>query len=256
MKLSVTELQPLPNGRAPGRPLFAIGDAHGYAGALSALMTQLAHEIKTRYTHQTVDVVLLGDLVDRGPDPVGCLRLAAQGVQAPNAETRLLLGNHDWYLAAAASLRGLTMTADALEKWMRWGGRETVAALGLEPFRGDGALVRERLGPEACRALEEMDLHFATGEVLCVHAGVDPDTALEEQTEHDLMWIRDRFLEPAEQAGRDWPLGMTVVHGHTPDAWGVFPHRIGVDSGGFYTGMFSAIEMNDQGVRFHCLDVG
>ena len=44
---------------------------------------------------------------------------------------------------------------------------------------------------------------------------------------------------------------MTVVHGHTPNAYGVFAHRIGVDTGGYSTGIFSAVEIRADGLRFH-----
>ncbi|MEO1330400.1 MAG: metallophosphoesterase family protein [Pseudomonadota bacterium] len=241
---------PLPNGRAPKRPLFAVGDIHGHLDALEALLERLATVVEERHAGREVDLVFLGDLIDRGPDPIGCLRRAAKGL--PGCETRLLLGNHDWYLAAAAGLRGARMTPDERWSWTEWGGAETLQAIGLSDRAArDPDAVRKAIGAEACVILEGMDLYFQSGRVLCVHAGLDPDLPLSQQSERDMMWIRGPFLRAGEDPEHPWPLRLTVVHGHTPDAWGIKPHRIGVDTGGYATGAFTAAEIAADGVALH-----
>ncbi|MEL6316854.1 MAG: serine/threonine protein phosphatase, partial [Pseudomonadota bacterium] len=101
--------------------------------------------------------------------------------------------------------------------------------------------------------LNNLPLFHETPDIIFVHAGIRPGLELYEQIEDDLLWIRRPFLDPAEDPGHPWPFGRTVVHGHTPDAFGVHPHRIGVDSGGYATGVFTAVEINSVGLRYHQL---
>lgn len=253
MRAASTDPQPLPMGRKPDRPLFAIGDVHGHLDALDALLEHIAGVVAERHADQAVDLVILGDLVDRGPQPVECLLRAARGIEADHARaaTHILMGNHDWYLAAAAGLRGLAMEPRDQEGWLTWGGMETIEALGLARNELEPEAVRDALGPQACAVLENMATSHVSGAICCVHAGVAPGASLAEQDAFDLMWIRRAFLEPAEDPEAAWPFGMTVVHGHTPNAWGVYPHRIGVDTGGYATGHFAAAELTRETVRLH-----
>jgi serine/threonine protein phosphatase 1 len=69
-----------------------------------------------------------------------------------------------------------------------------------------------------------------------VHAGIRPGISLENQTETDLVWIRDRFLTATASFG---PL---VVHGHTAiDAATHYGNRLNLDSGAAYGGPLSAV---------------
>lgn len=69
----------------PARPLVAIGDVHGMADLLSDALAQIAR----------LDAfpVLLGDLVDKGPDSVGVLRQVVPLARAGQLAT--VRGNHD-----------------------------------------------------------------------------------------------------------------------------------------------------------------
>jgi len=64
-----------------------------------------------------------------------------------------------------------------------------------------------------------------------VHAGVWPDTTSpEENTDEDLMWVRQPFL------GSENKLGKTVIHGHTITKVPYFnlPYEIAIDTGCFF----------------------
>jgi hypothetical protein len=52
-----------------------------------------------------------------------------------------------------------------------------------------------------------------------VHAGVHPDRPLDQQDEHDLLWIRQPLLSSEKDFGR------LVVHGHTPTTNGLPDQR-------------------------------
>lgn len=95
-------------------PFDVIGDVHGCRSELEALLTRLGYEILRDEQGRAIDsrhpeqrrVVFLGDLVDRGPDVVGVLRLAMGMVASGNALA--VPGNHEAKLVRA--LRGARVT--------------------------------------------------------------------------------------------------------------------------------------------------
>src|SRR5688500_16205946 len=96
---------------------IAIGDIHGCAAALSALLTAI--------DPQSDDlIVTLGDYIDRGPDSRGVLdRLIELDTQC---RLVALLGNHEvMLLQALANERAASL-------WRECGGEETVASYGGE----------------------------------------------------------------------------------------------------------------------------
>lgn len=72
-----------------------IGDVHGMRRTLDALLERLGYSREgARWTHpEGRRLVFLGDLLDRGPDPLGCLELAAELVDQGRA--LMCLGNHE-----------------------------------------------------------------------------------------------------------------------------------------------------------------
>lgn len=95
-------------------PFDVIGDVHGCRGELEALLAKLGYDIVRDGEGRPVDaghpegrrVIFLGDLVDRGPDVVGVLRLAMGMVAAGHALA--VPGNHEAKLVRA--LRGAQVT--------------------------------------------------------------------------------------------------------------------------------------------------
>jgi serine/threonine protein phosphatase 1 len=74
---------------------------------------------------------------------------------------------------------------------------------------------------------------------------VRPGVPLEQQSEEDLLWIRDEFL------GSTMNFGKIVVHGHTPvEAPDVLPNRINIDTGAFATGHLTCVALDEGGHRF------
>jgi serine/threonine protein phosphatase 1 len=83
-----------------------------------------------------------------------------------------------------------------------------------------------------------LDLIVSYGGYAFVHAGARSGVALDQQDEHDLMWIRDEFLYGSR------PFEKVIVHGHTPSEQ---PHldqrRIGIDTGAYATGVLTAVRL-------------
>jgi len=72
-----------------------IGDVHGHAEALEALLLKLGYrERNGAWRHPERTAIFVGDLIDRGPHQVETVRLARAMVEAGTA--RITLGNHEY----------------------------------------------------------------------------------------------------------------------------------------------------------------
>lgn len=226
-----------------GERFYVIGDVHGCDDLLAALVTAIdADDAAAGPARSTV--VLLGDLVDRGPDSAGVIARAM--AWADRRRVRFLAGNHEeMFLGAFAD------TAK-LRAFVRHGGRETILSYGLDPQRYNGMTLEElleelpRLVPEEHRRfLQGFEEYIVAGDYAFVHAGIDPGRPVEEQDRQSLLWIRDRFLRHAGNHSH------VVVHGHTifeeVDDRG---NRIGIDTGAYRTGRLTALVLEGTARRY------
>lgn len=225
-----------------GTRFYVVGDVHGRSDLFEALVEAIENDDLAAGAAQTT-VVLLGDLVDRGPDSA---RVVARALRW-QAERRLVLlaGNHEeMFLDAFEDER-------VLRHFLRHGGRETVLSYGLPRDRYDAATLAElqelmaQFVPAAHRDfLAAARDHLVAGDYLFVHAGIVPDVPLEEQQRHHLRWIREPFLD------HDAPHEHMVVHGHTiTDAVDVRPNRLGIDTGAYRSGRLTALVLEGEGRR-------
>jgi serine/threonine protein phosphatase 1 len=220
--------------------LYAIGDIHGHLDLLQAAHDLIADDIAL---HGPGPVVHVGDLVDRGPDSRGVLDFLIAGI-ASGADWVVLKGNHDRMFT-----RFLVDPWDpepGLRSELSWlhprlGGADTLRSYGV-PNAGDRPV--QKVHAEAALSVPQAHLDFLTsrpvlhraGDCAFVHAGIRPGVALENQTETDLVWIRDPFLTATASFG---PL---IVHGHTAlDAATHYGNRLNLDSGAAYGGPLSAV---------------
>jgi len=190
-----------------------IGDIHGCAAELFELL-----ELCERRPRD--EVVSVGDLVDRGPDPEAVIRFF---MQDPNSA--VILGNHeDKHLrirsgelrAGPAQLASQIQLGDFYDEALDW-----FATLPLS---------LERAG------------HF-----IC-HAGVIPDVALEEQPRSALLrakmpWMKDIFDQSEPPWWERYDGAMPVVYGHSVHVGGVhhYGSTWGLDTGVCHGGALSAL---------------
>ncbi|MBK1666979.1 hypothetical protein CKO28_02840 [Rhodovibrio sodomensis] len=240
---------PAPRTIPRDRMIAAIGDAHGMADHLAALIMAVRGTLEDH--GGPAALVHLGDYIDRGPDPLRCLDLAAAGSGVPDVDEVALLGNHDSWLLDL--INGNLYDPDA-GHWMANGGLKTLAGIGVSPaILADGvpALaeeVRAALGEQRIGFLQSLQLSERFGPYLFVHAGINPARPLSQQTRDHLLWIREPFLSQPSLHDPD----ITVVHGHTPKTASVSDHRIGVDTGCFKTGVLSAVILSGGSLRYIC----
>jgi polynucleotide kinase-phosphatase len=149
-------------------PFDVIGDIHGCRSELETLLTELGYELVRDSDGRAVDAlppesrpgqarrtaVFVGDLVDRGPDTPGVLRLVMGMVEAGHA--LCVPGNHENKLVRALSGRKVQLKHGIAES--------------LEQLAGESEEFRSRV-VEFCRGLVS---HYVLdgGRLVVAHAGL------------------------------------------------------------------------------------
>lgn len=147
-----------------------IGDVHGCLGELRELLERLQPLPEDR-------LIFLGDLIDRGPDPIGCLRLVRF---LGNAEC--IIGNHE-------------------EKALRWRRHEARVrseqgyANPMKPVAPKLAAQWEALSEEDIAYLAALPATRWAAGFLAVHGGLMPGIPVERQKVASL--IRCRWVDAA-----------------------------------------------------------
>jgi serine/threonine protein phosphatase 1 len=228
---------------APGERVYAVGDVHGRADLLAAMLLRIAADEAGRRDGRRPRLVLLGDYIDRGEQSRAVLEmLAALPGRLPGWRVSRLRGNHEAAL--------LDFLADPWRGagWLRFGGLQTLASYGIAApglGAGEAALERTRAALEAAlgphRALlAGLPLAARSGAVVFAHAGLDPALPPDDQTEAALLWGRSAF--PA----RGGPPGLMVVHGHYAAPGPVMTaRRLCLDTGAYHSGRLSAARLDE-----------
>lgn len=217
--------------------IYAIGDIHGRLDLFEQIMTIIRADNAARPA-ANVRIVLLGDLIDRGPASAELIsRARAFGRYSSRFIT--LKGNHEAAMVDAA--RG---DRTALKFWLQHGGDATLASWGMPndlidfgPSEALVAAIGEHVPHDAIDWMAKLPLTFRRGNCLFVHAGIRPGVKLSRQSSDDMLWIRDDFLGTKVQSD------LVVVHGHSVSAEApVLQHgRIGIDTGAYRTGKLTAV---------------
>jgi serine/threonine protein phosphatase 1 len=245
-----------------GETVFAIGDVHGCAGQLAALLAHLCALPRGPMTR----LMFLGDLICRGPSSIAALtQWSAQSLDAAFDEVHRLSGNHEQLLML--SIGGGALAESAKSRWMSINGDTFVDELRRSAGRPDAALtrglVRDAVGATVMDRLDRLEAHVRIGNVIFVHGGIDPalDAATALSMPFDVFggnhwaWIQQPFL-----AWRGGFGGLMVVHGHTPpekhrvmsgypDPHVVQHDRLCLDGGSAATGIVAAAQIEDGRYR-------
>jgi serine/threonine protein phosphatase 1 len=221
---------------AAGERVYAIGDIHGRHDLFQSLVRKIiAHWESGPREAEAVQLVLLGDIIDRGADSAACLNLANKLVT--ESGVRLLKGNHEDLL-----LNTIDGSAIAQDIWLDHGGLAFLESFGIAPPRPDedsfdfGERLGGALPGHLVAMLRAAPLTFRSGDYLFVHAGVRPGIAIDRQDEQDLLFIREDFT----RSDRDH--GAMIVHGHSiVEEVEFHPNRIAIDTGAFASERLSCV---------------
>ena len=243
-------LGPAPKHTVPdGTIIYAIGDVHGCLDPLNRLLDAIAKDLAGRRLRS--HLVFLGDLVDRGPRSADVIDRLRKG-SLPTDEVHFIMGNHEEVLVDCHS--GMV---DQYVPWVKYGGLETLESYGLT--RADilaatsdfGAVIRAVIPPGHVRFIKSFKDHVQLGGYVFVHAGIRPGIPLSAQSQHDLRWIRQGFLDSRKNHGS------MIVHGHTIVPQVQFlRNRIAVDTGCYLGGKLSAVVLEANRLRVIAVEGG
>ena len=201
--------------------IIAIGDIHGHAKALAAL-------IRLIKLQPSDSLVTLGDYVDRGPDSRGVLDqlLALEG----QCNLIPLMGNHE------EMMLGANGGHDDFGFWMQFGGDAALDSYG--PGRNMNLVSWEhRAFLKRLRLYYESDHHFF------LHANYFPNRPFPEQDTQTVLW---QPLDTNDLPGRHYS-GKTAIVGHTPQQDGEIldlDHLVCIDTGCGHGGLLTALDVN------------
>jgi serine/threonine protein phosphatase 1 len=200
------------------RVTYAIGDVHGHAAELLKLVGLIRADMAAYPRGTLFRVVLIGDLIDRGPDSRAVIdNVLSLQREADESGGRLevvpLRGNHEDTVLEIAEGR-----TSRIERWYPdahgyGGGASFLRSYGTPDVELADVPVtlRNWVPADHMAFLREKPVYFAAGTYVFAHAGIRPGCELHEQSVFDLMHIRRGFLDYAGDFG-----GRIVVHGHTP----------------------------------------
>ncbi len=199
---------------------YVIADIHGRYDLLSEALA----EITARPGGGVI--VTIGDYVDKGPQSREVIDRLLPGV-AEGWKLVALKGNHDVMMVEA--LRDPARMA----AWLAKGGDAALASYG-----GDPAAVPQ----SHIDWLDRLRLMHVDAHRLYVHAGVDPELPLDQQSETTLLWKR----YPKGYSGGYGTLH--VVHGHDNDPDGPLLHegRSNLDTAAWKTGRLTVGVFDDE----------
>lgn len=206
-----------------GRLLF-VGDVHGCASELKALLSAVG------FSPSEDDLVLVGDLVNKGPASGDVVKLARE------LGAWCVRGNHE---------------DELLEAWFRVGR----FAEGLDNYKHD-ALFQVSAGDVHWLLDLPLSLRLPRLPAIVVHAGLVPNIPLEEQKFRDLLFMRDLHLQddkwvglvkPAADGGSKpwasiWPGPEQIIFGHDANRkLQLCPFATGLDTGCCYGGSLTGL---------------
>ena len=230
---------------SPGAPkgyrAYAVGDVHGRLDLLDQLLSRIEADVERSPARHNL-LVMLGDLIDRGPDSRGVIE-RMRTYRHDAIKPYFLAGNHEEVL-----LRVLNGERGVLGDWLKYGGVECLLSYGCNPATFDAgneraalAAIGRAIPQEHARFLASFVDTLSFGDYLFVHAGIRPGVDLSLQSQSDLRWIRSPFLES------EGDHGAVVVHGHSINPMvEQLPNRIGIDTGAYRTGVLTALALEGE----------
>jgi bis(5'-nucleosyl)-tetraphosphatase (symmetrical) len=131
-----------------------IGDIHGCIDEFNELIKTLSYDKKSDR------LILLGDLIDRGPDSVAVVRRARE------LDLECVMGNHE-------------------HKFMKW-----FKSSGSKNDVYDRRPHYTEFSDEDINYIARMDSYIKVGDTIIVHAGLRPGISLGNQSRDDLYYLR------------------------------------------------------------------
>lgn len=214
--------------------LIAIGDIHGSYRELVQLIENVI-----KYNPQEDKLIFLGDYIDRGKDSKYVLDYLCKLREESPESIVLLLGNHE-DMALNAVMEGYSSHEHQL--WVRNGGEMTIKSFRAGCRRDEA----DNMNNFIYNFVPTLKPYHEENGFIFVHAGLPTNTAPENASLEDMLWMRDYECYDRSPAAY---LGKRLVIGHTPTgsggAAGVFVGDavINVDTHCYHSGILSAYDV-------------
>ena len=197
---------------------IAIGDVHGCVLALAALLDSIAPT-------SADTIVMLGDLVDRGPDSKGVIDTLIDLSGRTNLVT--IQGNHEEMMLRV-------LDGENPQSWLQFGGIDTLESYG---FTGDFNVIPA----SHLKFFEQMRDYFETDRHFFTHGAYQHDLPLDYQPSEILRWhsLREGLPPPHDN-------GKTCFVGHTAHKGGEimdFGHLVCLDTYCYGGGLLTAMDV-------------
>lgn len=205
---------------------IVIGDIHGHYDALMSLLEAIAPGEEDK-------IYFLGDLIDRGPKSAQVVEFVIQN------NYRCLRGNHEEMLIGV--FENDPVCPEAFQAWLHSGGHATVASYNA------------KIPPEHIDWMRNLPLYLDLGDIWLVHAGINPQLSVEEQTSEQFCWIREEFHSQSQPYFAD----KLIITGHTitftlpgvkPGKIAAGPGWLGIETGAYHrsSGWLTGLDITEN----------
>lgn len=168
---------------------IAVGDIHGCLKTFRALVWDKLQ------LNASDHLILLGDIIDRGPDSKGVID-EIFAIKERRIRVQVLQGNHEEMMINASQ------NNESNDYWLRNGGQETLDSFGAKQV--------SEIPTTYLDFIRHTELYIETAYTIFVHAGLNFNKE-DPFSDYDAMkWIRKMEVDPAKIGNR------TIVHGHVP----------------------------------------
>jgi serine/threonine protein phosphatase 1 len=225
--------------------IYAIGDIHGCLSELTSLHKKILTNDKFKVKEDLL--IYLGDYIDRG---LKSKQVIDQIIKLKNKQIKTihLMGNHEELM-----IDFLFNKKNNIKNWLNFGADQTFKSYDIEivEFIKDGFedniidrlrdVLLKKMGSDHIDFLNNLELTYSTEKYLFVHAGIDPNKNITEQTKKDYLWSRS-----SDFFHKDFKTEKTIIHGHTPEQNIVnHPYRVNIDTGCYFSGKLSCVCLSD-----------
>ena len=178
---------------------YAIGDIHG---CLRTFMAMVEEDIAL---NRGDELYLLGDYIDRGPDPKGVLDYIMD-LQQKGYQVFPLMGNHEDMLLSA------TLGDDEFDLWCYNGAGSTLMSFGVSE---DDIMTQDyhlayRVPQPYREYLIRLKYFYSLEDYILVHAGIDFSGERPFLDRHAMLWSRDPYIDREKLGSKK------IIHGHNP----------------------------------------
>jgi serine/threonine protein phosphatase 1 len=181
---------------------WVIPDVHGCIKTLRYLVETMIMPVRGD------SLILLGDMIDRGPDSKGVLDYV-MSLPKKGVRVTALCGNHEESMIKAfddvlegSFMQKIGIQPKSVKDWKAFGGNTTIESFGAQDV-GDIPI-------QYINWLRERPLYVKHPKFLIVHAGFNFKKDDIFSDTHSMKWIRDYDIDPKKLDGR------RIIHGHVP----------------------------------------